>query len=231
MSGKSICVVIPALDEAANLPTVLEAIPAEIEECEVRVVVVDDGSTDGTGQVGLSAGAKVLSHDRPEGGGRSIRDGIEAALADGAEVIVTMDADGQHLPIDLATVVWPVLQGQLDLVNGSRVLGYHDRGHWLRQLGIVLFSAFASVLMLRRVTDLSSGYRAFTADCAGAVKPRQAQFHAPDTYIRAWRLGFRVGEAPITVIPRSYGTSKKPSNLRYGWGFFKAILKARFGSP
>ena len=109
---------IPALDEAANVGAVVAAVPRQIPHvADVRVIVVDDGSTDGTALVAQAAGADhVVRHRRSRGLVGAFRSGIDAALALGADIVVHLDGDGQHDPAYIARIVAPVILGEADVV-------------------------------------------------------------------------------------------------------------------
>src|SRR4051794_69650 len=119
----AIAVLIPAFNEADALPAVLAAIPAEACGLPVVSVVIDDGSTDQTAAVAAAAGARVERLGVNQGGGAALRRGFALARAEGAAFVVTMDADGQHLPGELTQLLEPVVEGRADLAIGSRVLG------------------------------------------------------------------------------------------------------------
>ena len=95
--------------------------------CGTEVLVVDDGSRDGTGDVAAEHGALVARHVTNRGGGAALRTGYRLMVESGAEIVVTLDADGQHLPSEMPRLVQPVLDGEVDIAHGSRVLGHADR--------------------------------------------------------------------------------------------------------
>lgn len=221
-----IAVLIPAYCEAENIAHVLAGMPASIGDVEVAVLLVDDGSGDGTAEAAATAGALVVRHTRNRGGGAALRTGYALAIAGGARVVVTMDADGQHLPAEMARLVEPVLDGRADFAAGSRVLGSAEPGVFARELGIEVFNRLVSVLLARRITDCSNGYRAIRTDALARLDLRQDQFHASEFLIEAVTRGLTTVEVPITVERRLHGETKKPRTLRYGLGFANAIVRA-----
>jgi Glycosyl transferase family 2 len=220
-----IAIVIPAYDEAENLGHVLAKMPAEVCGVETAVLVVDDGSRDGTGDVAAEHGAAVARHVINRGGGAALRTGYRLMVDSGAEVVVTLDADGQHLPSEMERLVKPVLDGEVDVAHGSRVLGEADRNHLARELGIVFFNRLVSLITRTHVTDCSNGYRAVRASALPQLVLRQEQFHTSEFMIEAIKRGVPAKEVPVTVERRLHGHSKKPAVIRYGLGFANAIFR------
>jgi glycosyltransferase involved in cell wall biosynthesis len=225
---KEITVIIPALDEAENLSHLLPRIPREIEGRGVGALVVDDGSQDDTAEVVRRHGFQAAINPLNRGGGAALRLGYDIARAGGAGIIVTMDADGQHMPEELPALVGPILRGEADLVIGSRVLGRRERDSLVRWVGIHVFNFVINMLAGTRVTDCSSGFRAFRVETLGRVLLVQDQFHTAELIIDAARKGVRIAEAPITIRRRLSGQSKKGRNLSYGFNFFKVIMRTWF---
>jgi hypothetical protein len=220
-----IAVVIPAYNEAENVGYVLDRIPDEVCGMETAVLVVDDGSRDGTGDVAAEHGAVVARHVINRGGGAALRTGYRLMADSGAEVVVTLDADGQHLPSEMERLVRPVLDREVDVAHGSRVLGEADRNHLARELGIVFFNRLVSLITRTRVTDCSNGYRAVRATVLPQLVLRQEQFHTSEFMIEAIKRGVPAREVPVTVERRLHGHSKKPAVVRYGLGFANAIVR------
>src|SRR5215207_10793167 len=133
--------------------------PGEVCGVPTETLVVDDGSRDGTGDVAAAHGSLVARHVTNRGGGAALRTGYRLMVESGAEVVVTLDADGQHLPSEMERLVKPVLDGEVDMAHGSRVLGNADRNHFARELGIVFFNRVVSLITRTHVTDCSNGFR------------------------------------------------------------------------
>jgi hypothetical protein len=220
-----IAIVIPAYDEAENIGHVLAKMPTEVCGIETAVLVVDDGSRDGTGDVAAEHGAIVARHVINRGGGAALRTGYRLMVDSGAKLVVTLDADGQHLPAEMERLVKPVLAGEVDLAHGSRVLGEADRNHFARELGIVFFNRLVSLITRTHVTDCSNGYRAVRTTALPQLVLRQEQFHTSEFMIEAIKRGVPAKEVPITVERRLHGHSKKPAVVRYGLGFANAIVR------
>ena len=153
------------------------------------MLVVDDGSRDGTGDVAAEHGALVARHVINRGGGAALRTGYRLMVESGAEVVVTLDADGQHLPSQMERLVKPVLDGEVDVAHGSRVLGDADRNHFAREMGIVFFNRLVSLITRTHVTDCSNGYRAVRTTALPQLVLRQEQFHTSEFMIEAIKRG------------------------------------------
>jgi hypothetical protein len=220
-----IAILVPAYNEAENIGHVLDLMPAEVCGVETAVLVVDDGSRDGTGDVAAGHGAIVARHVINRGGGAALRTGYRLMVDSEAEIVVTLDADGQHLPSEMERLVKPVLDGEVDVAHGSRVLGQADRNHFARELGIVFFNRLVSLITRTHVTDCSNGYRAVRTTVLPQLVLRQEQFHTSEFMIEAIKRGIPAREIPVTVEQRLHGHSKKPAVMRYGLGFANAIVR------
>ncbi len=220
-----IAILVPAYNEADNIGYVLNLMPSEVCGVPTAVLVVDDGSRDGTGDVAAEHGAAVARHVTNRGGGAALRTGYRLMVESGAEIVVTLDADGQHLPSEMERLVKPVLDGEVDVAHGSRVLGQADRNHFARELGIVFFNRLVSAITRTHVTDCSNGYRAVRTTVLPQLVLRQEQFHTSEFMIEAIKREIPAREVPITVEQRLHGHSKKPAVFRYGMGFANAIVR------
>jgi hypothetical protein len=221
-----IAIVIPAYNEAAHITQVLGALPMDISGLPLHAIVVDDGSTDDTIERARAAGAAAVHLPLNRGQGAALRTGYRLALVTGARIVVTMDADGQHQPSELPRLVDPILAGEADVVNGSRVLGAADPSHAARKLGIKVFAWLLSVLTASRVTDPACGYRAVRTEALRGLEFRQDQFHNSEFIVEASKRKLVMREVPVTVAGRISGASKKPPHFRYGLGFANALLRA-----
>jgi hypothetical protein len=219
-------VLVPAYNEADNIAWVLDRIPEEVCGIDTAVLVVDDGSRDGTGDVATAHGAVVARHLVNRGGGAALRTGYRLLADSGARIVVTLDADGQHLPSEMERLVEPVVSGEVAVAHGSRVLGEAEPNHYARELGIVFFNRMVSLITGTKVSDCSNGYRAVRADVLSQLVLRQEQFHTSEFLIEAIKRGIPAKEVPVTVARRLHGHSKKPAVVRYGLGFANAIVRA-----
>jgi hypothetical protein len=220
-----IAVLVPAYNEADNIGHVLPNIPGEVCGVATAVLVVDDGSRDETAEIARSHGAVVARHVINRGGGAALRTGYRLLADSGAKIVVTLDADGQHLPSEMERLVGPVLSGEVSMAHGSRLLGEAERNHPAREMGIVFFNKVVSFITRTKVTDCSNGYRAVRADVLPTLVLRQEQFHTSEFMIEAIKRGIPAKEVPVTVASRLHGHSKKPAVVRYGMGFANAIVR------
>lgn len=223
---QKILVIIPAYKEEETIKEVLSRLPATVSGYLLEPVVVVDGNYDNTERVVRSMGRRVATHVTNRGQGGALITGFEIAMHEGVQIVVTMDADGQHDVADLLALLAPLLNDEADYVMGSRFMGeYEDRGG-TRHLGIVLFSRLISVLSRTRITDCTNGYRAIRTSKLALLTLSEERFNAPELIIQASRNRLRIKEVPVTILSRAVGESKKPRRLGYPIGFGLAMLRA-----
>jgi hypothetical protein len=225
-----VLVVIPAYNEAESLPGVLAEVPKTVSGRPTRIIVVDDASRDGTRRVAIANGAHVVTHPVNGGQGSALQTGYLIAERLGVEVVVTLDADGQHAPDEMERLVGPIIADEADFVVGSRRAGSYEReagtDSRARNVGIGVFTRLINVLGGTHVTDVANGYRAIRADRLAEIVFTEDQFHNPELLLGAARAGLRIREVPVTIRVRSAGTSKKGGTLRYGYGFLRVIFRS-----
>jgi len=210
-----VAVVIPALNEERSLPLVLAALP-KVDD----VIVVDNGSSDGTARVAAAGGARVVSEPR-RGYGSACLAGI-AALRD-PDVVVFVDADFSDHPDELPALVAPIEEGNADLVIGSRALGNSEDGALLPQarFGNKLACLLVRIIYGHRYTDLGP-FRAIRFDALKRIGMRDRNFGwTVEMQIRALRQGLRVTEVPVSYRKR-VGVSKISGTM---WGTIRAGYK------
>ena len=222
---KPIMIVIPAYNEAENLKYLLPQMPVKIKDTELGVLVVDDGSEDETIQIVKDHNQFVVSNPINRGGGAALRLGYDILKNSDAAICVTMDADGQHQPEDIEELVAPIIDDEYDIVIGSRVMGSREKDDVIRIAGVHIFSTIISSLLGKRITDPSSGFRAFKMDKMRSINLYEDQYHTSELIIEAVKKGLRVKEVPITILKRKFGKSKKGRDLTYGFHFAKTIIK------
>ncbi len=225
-AGAPLAVVIPAYNEEPTVSDVVAEIPAQNAGLATDTIVVVDGASDATAQRAASAGALVCEVPVNRGQGAALRLGYWLARARGAQLIVTIDADGQYEPAEIARVLEPILDGRADFVSGSRRLGTELTSDRVRHLGVLVFGALFSLLVRHRITDPACGLRAMRAEVTAAVTLEQPQYQASELMISAALNGFRLAEVPTTMRDRvAVATStKKGGNLGYGIRFARAAV-------
>ena len=223
-----VLVCIPAFNEAESLPAVLAEIPAEVAGLRTHVLVIDDGSRDGTPGVARSLGARVVSHPVNSGQGAALQTGYLVAERLGVDVVVTLDADGQHDPGQIARLVEPIVRDEADFVVGSRRMdeGASESDSRARDAGITVYTRLINLLGGTEVSDIANGYRAIRASRLAEIAFTEDQFHNPELLLGAARAGLRVVDVPVTIRRRTAGVTKKGTDLRYGLGFLRVMLKS-----
>jgi len=217
-SAPKFSVVIPARNEAEGLRKLLSEVARLLPGAEI--IVVDDGSTDDTTSICTASGVKQIKHPYPKGNGAAIKTGARAAKGD---VLVFMDADGQHKPEDIPALIDKFHQGY-DMVIGARQAGSQAGMH--RAVANDVFSRFASWMVMQPIADLTSGFRVVRAS-----KFRQFLYLLPNGFsypttitMSFFRAGYSVAYVPIHSPRRVSGASHiRP--LRDGVRFFLIIIK------
>ena len=211
-------VVIPALNEAETVGRVVDDVTAALR---ADVVVIDNGSTDATARVARAAGATVLTHPFNLGVGGAIRTGLRYAAQHGYERVVQIDADGQHLPSEAARLLERLDEG-VDLVVGSRFASGYARtaaGYevsYLRRLSMRMLSHMVSKRLHTRITDTTSGFRAFGPNALEVFAPAYPSAYLSDTVealLIAADRHLRVAEIPVAMRER-LGGSPSSGNWR-----------------
>ncbi len=220
-------VVIPAYNERETIVRVIERVQAL--GIDTQIVVVDDCSRDGTADIvaGLD-GVELLRHDRNQGKGAALRTAFTTVRG---KVIVIQDADLEYDPADIPGLIQPILDGHADVVFGSRLIGGRpQRVHlFWHKVGNRLLSLLTDVLYNTTLTDMETGYKAFTLDVLRQIEPlRESDFRIePELTAKICRGGFRIYELPISYYGRSYDEGKKIT-WRDGFPAMWALVKYRF---
>jgi uncharacterized membrane protein YbhN (UPF0104 family) len=200
--------VIPVHNEAATVGDVVRRLPAVACGRPVRTVVVDDGSTDGSGALAAVAGATVVAHPRNLGLGAAVRLALAEASALDPACVVYLDADGEYAPEELELLATPVLAGRADYVVGSRFAGGARRMRAHRTAGNRLLTRWVRWMTRRRdLTDGQSGYRAFSPAAAAAAEIVHDYNYAQVLTLDLLGKGFAYAEVPITYAFRTTGSS------------------------
>lgn len=218
---QQISVILPAYNEEISIGSMVHLTRLYAD----KVIVIDDGSSDRTADVARKAGAEVIVHDVNKGKGVALKTGFEAALILGADIIVTMDSDGQHNPAEIPKLVAPIIKGEAEIVNGSRYLHTLEKNTpTYRRIGQIILDKFTNMHSGLNITDSQSGFRAFAASTIGIFR-----FNARGMAIESEMLadagnaGLHITEVGIGVRYDIAGSTKKP--LFHGLEVLLAILK------
>lgn len=206
-------IIIPAHNEAANLPRVLPEIRAAAPAYDL--VVVDDGSRDATAAIAAAHGAAVVSLPANLGYGGAVQTGFRYAVRHGYSLAVVIDADGQHDPAGIPLLAEAVACCDADVAVGSRFRGQMQyRQPWLKRVGMAVFAWVVSRVTGREVTDPTSGFQALNRDalCFFAQDNYPVDYPDADTLLVLHYAGFRVTEVPVTMRERIAGVS-----MHSGW--------------
>ena len=211
--------IIPALNGAAQLPALLD----EIRRVQpgVALLVVDDGSTDGTAAVAVAHGAAVAVHPINRGKGAALATGFARALDLGWEWAWTLDADGQHLPAEMHRFLDAAADGGWDVVVGSRM--DHPVGMpWIRRATNRFTSAVVSAIAGQRIPDSQCGYRLFRVTKLAGLRLVTSRYDTEsEILVRLARRGCRIGAAPVSSV---YGTERSAIRpLRDTVRFFRLV--------
>lgn len=219
-----ILIVFPAFNEAKHLPGVVGGVREVVPAADL--LVVDDGSADGTAQVARQLGVQLVSHPWNMGYGVTIQTGYKFALNHGYDYLVQIDADGQHDPRDIPSLLEPLTSGDCDFVLGSRFLrGESYRPPFARRVGMRLFSAVVRLLTGERITDSTSGFQAFNAEVIKFLTGDHFPCDYPDAdlLVILHRAGFRITERPVRMHANQDGRSMH-RGLRPLYYIFKMFL-------
>ena len=205
VSRGQVYVVIPAYNEG----TVIFRVVSDVKRAGYSVVVIDDGSSDTTAEQARAAGATVIKHPFNLGQGAALQSGIEYALAQAAECIVTFDADGQHRVSDISRLTEALSRERADFALGSRFLGQAPNLPALRRLVLHAATAFTRLTTGLQLTDTHNGLRAMTRRGATAIKLRQNRMaHASECLAQIASSGLRYVEQPVTIEYSAYSLAK-----------------------
>ena len=216
-----ITVGIPAYNEEKNIAKII----VELKKVADQIIVCNDGSTDSTSIIAESLGATVIKHPKNLGYGSAIRSIFLKAREINAEILVTIDADGQHKIEDIKKVIKPVVDGQADISIGSRFLEEGDNSPKYRKLGIKIITKVTNSSLSEKITDAQSGFRAYNNKVLQSLTPSDSGMGiSTEILIKSSSLGLKIAEVPTEIQyegetssqnPVSHGTEVLMSTLKY----------------
>ena len=216
-----ITVGIPAYNEEKNIAKIIVKLKKMVDQ----ILVCDDGSTDSTCAIAESLGVTVIKHPKNLGYGSAIRSIFLKAREINSEVLVTIDADGQHKIEDVNKIIKPIVDGQADISIGSRFLDKHDNAPKYRKLGINIITKVTNSSLSEKITDAQSGFRAYNNKVLQSLTPSDSGMGiSTEILIKSSNLGFKIAEVPTeiqyegdtsTQNPVSHGTEVLMSTLKY----------------
>ena len=197
LNGRRISVVIPAYNEAERLPGVLGRIPDFVDE----VLVVDDGSADGTYDAARAFSEKdprikAIRLEENCGKGCAMRAGVKQSTGD---VVVFMDADGQHKPEDIIKLVEPIVRGEADMVIGARKVEERGKRPLHRRLSNIITTRLIRLKLRRYIYDTQSGFRAFRREFLPEIESNRYEVET-EMLFKAAKMGARIKEVPVGMI-------------------------------
>lgn len=206
--GKTLSVIVPVYNEKATITPLL----ASIRQCgfPCQIVVVDDGSTDGTGEIlRQTTGITFVQQGQNMGKGAAVRTALQHTTG---EIILIQDADLEYDPRDYPLLLMPILEGKADVVYGSRFVGSgpHRVLFFWHMIGNRVLTLFSNMLTDLSLTDMETGYKAFTSEVAARLTIRENRFgFEPEFTARVARMGVRIYEVGISYTGRTYAEGKK----------------------
>lgn len=219
---KQIVVCIPAFNEETNISNVIE----KVKQYAIQIIVYDDGSTDKTADVAHEMGALVIRGQRNKGYGKALSMLFQHASLTKADIMVTMDSDGQHDPAQIPLLIEPLLQNQADIVIGSRFLNKDDRSKVpaYRSLGIKAITKMTRVACFENITDAQSGFRAYNLNALSKLRLYEnGMAISTEILLRAEENNLRIAEVPITV--RYFKDSSTHNPISHGLTVMNHLLK------
>lgn len=208
MNPVKLSVIVPVYNEERTLRDVLGGILAENHPKEV--IVIDDGSTDGT--AGILAGisdprVRVIRNEANRGKGHCLRQGMRLA---GGDIVVIQDADQEYYPDEYGLLIDKIVQGKADAVYGSRFSGAHRVFYFYHYLGNLVLNTIANVVLNTTLTDLMTGAKAFKADMVKGLRLEADRFGIEvEMTVELFRRKARVYEVPVSYCGRTYEEGKK----------------------
>jgi len=224
MKAKTL-VIIPAYNEARSIAGVVSGLNKRYPD--IDVLVIDDGSQDGTAGLAQVSGAKVLSHSFNMGYGVSLQTGYKYAIREGFQYVVQMDGDGQHDPSDVISLLENIKDSSCDIVFGSRFLGPNNyKASFYRMTGIRFFRLVLRLLSGQDISDPTTGFQAMNRRVLELFAQDVFPYDYPDADVIMLlsKLRFKMKEVPVSMNPKSGGKSMHGDPLNVIYYVFKMLL-------
>ncbi len=230
MSILKLLVLIPCLNEEASLASVIQTIPRSIKgTSSVSVLVVDDGSSDRSAEIGRHSGAAVVSHGYRRGVGAAFQTGLSYFLEHDFDLLVNIDADGQFDPLQIEDLIQPIIKREADFVTGSRFIehrGAIENMSGVKRWGNRAMNALISNLAKRTFSDVSCGFRAYSREAALRMNLGGQFTYTQESFLDLAFQGLRIAEVPISVRYFADRQSRVANNiLSYAVKTSKIILR------
>ncbi|MFH1235301.1 MAG: glycosyltransferase family 2 protein [Candidatus Diapherotrites archaeon] len=211
-----LAITIPAFNEEKTIAKVIEEIPRRIEGIkEIKIIVIDDGSTDHTGKIAAKSGAVVVRHAGNRGLAKAFKTGIDAALEGGADIIVNTDADFQYNQKQIPLLVKPVAEGKADIVLGSRFKGWIEEMPSSKRFGNILATKVVRFVSGYDISDAQTGFRAFSREAALRMNISSNFTYTQESLLIAAEHKMKVIEIPVDFRKRSDSSRLFGSVLGY----------------
>ena len=211
---------IPAYNEEKNIAKII----VQLKKVADQILVCDDGSTDSTSEIAESLGAIIIKHPKNLGYGSAIRSIFLKSREINAEILVTIDADGQHKIEDVKKVTKPIVDGQADISIGSRFLEEGDNAPKYRKLGINIITKVTNSSLSEKITDAQSGFRAYNNKVLQSLTPSDSGMGiSTEILIKSSNLGLKIAEVPTEIQYEGETSSQNP--ISHGTGVLMSTLK------
>jgi len=220
-------IVIPVYNEKNTIQKIVDLVEAVklVDGIDKEIIIVDDGSTDGTRDI-LSkiVGHKIVLHEKNKGKGAAVRTGLKEA---GGDYILIQDADLEYDPEEYVLLLKPILNGRADVVYGSRMLGSHTATHFYYYLGNKLVTFITNLLYNSSITDMETCYKVFRREVIKNIELESNRFNIEPEITAKVLKKHRIYEVPISYSARGFDEGKKIS-WKDGLSAILTLIKYRF---
>lgn len=214
MGKTKLSIIMPVYNEKSTLKQIIkEVMQLNIKGADKELIIVDDGSTDGSREILKSIGklnkkdVRIFYHEKNQGKGGAVNTGIQKSSGD---IIIIQDADLEYNPKEIPKLIQPIIKGEVKVVYGSRFLRQHNPQYRVYYLGNIILSWITTLIFFTRVTDMETGYKVFRREVIKHIKLRARGFDLePEITAKILKQGYKIKELPISFKPRKYEEGKK----------------------